>query len=129
MVLSAVSCLHQLSCGDSSVTEFRDVRRLLDQLVRRRRVSASVFSGVFCCSCQTSSPRQYRKYSTATFTENVSSADQLVMSTVGFALLRDVCHYFCLGGCCVLAGVSLHVSVAGVGLERMKEGESGRDRV
>lgn len=42
-----------------------------------------------------------------------------------FALLRDVCHYFCLGGCCVLAGVSLHVSVAGVGLERMKEGREG----
>lgn len=44
MVLSAVSCLHQLSCVGSSVTGYSSigVRRLLDQLGRRQQVSLSV---------------------------------------------------------------------------------------
>lgn len=41
MVLSAVSCLHQLSCVDSNVTGYSLIR-LLDQLVRRQQVSDSV---------------------------------------------------------------------------------------
>lgn len=64
---------------DSIVTEFRDVRRLLDQLVRRRRVCFLACSVVV--RVKQAAPDSTGR--AAAFTENVSLADRLLMSTVG----------------------------------------------
>lgn len=94
MVLSAVSCLHQLSCADSSVTGYslvRGVRHLLDQLVRRQRVSQSVLLKCFCFRVRKRDeqwgPKQYRR------------ADTLVSISVGHLLWWGMSvSTFCLGG-------------------------------
>lgn len=134
MVLSAVSCLHQLSCVDSSVTGYssiRDVSRLLDQLIRPQRVSPSVV--LECVFMYTSVTNNAARNGTGR-AETLKNLGRLVSISMHHLLYWEMSvTNICLGGCCVFSCISLHNGgVASFGLLQcvirlwLKVGKKGR---